>query len=138
MQVGRLAMEWTAEALEPLELTLAEFAALALIKRMGPLTQAAIGERLGIRKAPMSRLATRLEQAGLAERQMDWWDGRKRRLSITGAGAEIVAEAADELGAVEHSFIERVGEEAIQTLAELLPPDLSPVELALRAAAGWG
>lgn len=137
MQAGRLAMEWTAEALAVYELTLTEFAVLALIERMGPISQAALATRLGISKAPMSRMATGLVQTGLAERHLDLWDARKRKLSITQAGVELVAEAADELAAVDDQFLERTGEESIQALAELLPPELSPVELAIRAA-GWG
>jgi hypothetical protein len=35
MQTGRLAMQWTAEALELFELSIAEFATLALIQRLG-------------------------------------------------------------------------------------------------------
>jgi DNA-binding MarR family transcriptional regulator len=133
MQAGRLAMQWSAEALEVFDLTLPEFAALALLQRMGPISQAGIADRLGISKAPMSRLATRLERGGLVQRELTLWDARKRVLRITLAGAELVAEAADELAAVDNDFLQRAGEDALRALAELLPPELSPVEAALRA-----
>jgi DNA-binding MarR family transcriptional regulator len=132
MQVGRLAMNWAAEALELFELTLAEFATLALIHRTGPMSQDALAERLGISKAAMSGLATSLEDAGLAERRMHMCDGRKRALTITRAGTELVAEASDELAVVDAQFLERVGEDVVGALAELAPPNLTPIEMAFR------
>jgi DNA-binding MarR family transcriptional regulator len=137
MQAGRLAMAWTAEALELFELSVQQFATLALIHRLGPMSQAAAADRLGISKAAMSELATSLERAGLAERRMGMFDGRKRALWITRSGAELLAEAADELAVVDAQFLEHIGEEVIQALAQLPPRDLTPVEAALRAA-GWG
>jgi DNA-binding MarR family transcriptional regulator len=133
MQAGRLAMEWAAEALELFELTLVQYATLALTQRIGPMSQAAIAERLGISKAAMSTVASQLVSAGLAERRMSYYDARERRLGPTQAGAELLAEAADELSCVDERFAECIGEEVLRQLAELPPPTLTAVEQALRA-----
>lgn len=58
MQAGRLAMDWTAEALELFGLRVPQFATLALVHRLGAISQASIAERLGIGYPAMSALAT--------------------------------------------------------------------------------
>jgi DNA-binding MarR family transcriptional regulator len=136
MQAGRLASEWTAEALQTLELTTAQFATLALITRVGPLTQGSVGEQLGVSKPVMSRIASRLVAAGLAERRLDFYDARHRRLCPTQAGAELVAEASDEVATVDAQFLERIGEDSLTALAELPPPTLTAMERAL-VNLGW-
>jgi DNA-binding MarR family transcriptional regulator len=131
MQTGRLALEWTAEALEMFELSIAEFATLALIQRLGQMGQSAIAERLGLTKAAMSEVAAGLVGAGLLQRMMPFYDGRQRLLDTTRAGAELVSEAADEIAIVDAQFTDRAGEEVIHALAELPPPNLTPLERAL-------
>src|SRR2546423_9934961 len=76
MQAGRLAMDWTAEALELFELSVPQFATLALVHRLGAISQASIAERLGIGYPAMSAVATALEAAGLVERRGGSFDGR--------------------------------------------------------------
>lgn len=134
MQAGRLALEWSVEALGVFELTLHQFAALLLISRLNGITQIGIVERLGISKAAVSGLVSELERSGLVERRRRLFNARERALYVTRAGAELVAEAADELGAIDAQFVERVGEDAITALSELPPAVLSPLETALRAA----
>ena len=136
MQAGRLAMDWTAEALELFELSVPQFATLALVHRLGAISQASIAERLGIGYPAMSALATSLEADGVVERRMDMFDGRRRALWITRAGVELLGEASDELTGVDAQFTERLGEDTLAALAELPPPRLSAIEHALLAA-GW-
>ena len=76
------------------------------------------------------------EVAGLVERRVDMFDGRRRALWITRAGLELLAEASDELTGVDAQFTERLGEDTLAALAELPPPRLSAIEHALLAA-GW-
>ena len=135
MQAGRLAMDWTAE-LELFELSVPQLATLALVHRLGAISQASIAERLGIGYPAMSAVATALEAAGLVERRVDMFDGRRRALWITRAGLELLAEASDELTGVDAQFTERLGEDTLAALAELPPPRLSAIEHALLAA-GW-
>jgi DNA-binding MarR family transcriptional regulator len=123
MQAGRLAMQWAAEALELFELEIAGFATLAVIQRLGPMTQAALADRLGVSHTTMSRVASGLVDAGLAVREYDYFDARHRRLCITGPGAELVAAAADELAEVESELPREVTE----ALATLPPENLGPI-----------
>jgi DNA-binding MarR family transcriptional regulator len=133
MQAGRLAMQWTAEALELFGLSVAEFATLAMIQRLGSMTQAALADRLGISHTTMSRVASGLVGAGLAIREYDYFDGRQRRLCITGAGSELVAAAADELAEVESPLPAEVTE----ALAKLPPENLRPILETVRQL-DWG
>src|SRR5436853_7596636 len=104
MQAGRLAMDWTAEALELFRLSVPQFATLALVYRLGAISQASIAERLGIGYPAMSALATALEAAGLVERRVDMFDGRRRALWIPRAGPELLAEASDAPRGVDSQF----------------------------------
>ena len=133
IQAGQLAMAWATEALELFELTVAEFATLALIGGLGPMTQAALADRLGMSQTSMSRIASSLEKAGLATRQPDYFDGRSRRVGLTEAGSELLAEAADELRAVGGS----IPEEVLTVLGELPPEYLGPIMEKVRKL-GWG
>ena len=60
------------------------------------------------------------------------FDGRKRALAITRPGRELLAEAADELAIVDAQFADVAGEDVIRALAELAPPNLTAIEIALR------
>lgn len=134
MQAGQLALEWAAEALEVFGLTVPEFAALALVHRYAGISQRAVGERLGLSKSAASVLAAGLERRCLLDRQQHIFSPGRRALYVTRAGADLVGDAADELAVVDLQFLECVPGEAIKALAELQPRDLTPVELALRAA----
>jgi DNA-binding MarR family transcriptional regulator len=102
MQAGRLAMELTARALAERELTLHEYAALTVIQRFGGISQGVVAERLGLSKATLSGIATRLEGRDLISRTQH------------------------------ARFRKRVDKASLQALAELPPRDLTPIELALR------
>ena len=134
MQAGRLALEWTAEALGLFDLEIRAFAALLVINRLGGITQMGLVERLGISKAGVSALVTALEGDGLVERRWRLFDGRQGALYVTRAGAELVGEAADELAVIDAEFVDRVGEAGIKALAEIPPPRRTPIESALLPA----
>lgn len=136
MQAGRLATHWTAEAFLPFGLTIAQFATLALITRLGAISQGGVGERLGIGKSAMSRVASRLVAAGLIERRLGYYDGRQRLLFPTQVGVDLVTPAVDELAAVDAQFLERIGEDTVTALAQLPPPRLSSMERAF-INLGW-
>jgi DNA-binding MarR family transcriptional regulator len=132
MQAGRLALEWTAEALEPLGLSVHEFAVLSVVGRLGPVGQNVIADRLGLNEVTVSELVSRLEGEELTERRQSWTDGRRRLVCATRAGAELLGEAADEVAGIEALCLTHMTEELQARLAELPPPDLTPVEEALR------
>jgi DNA-binding MarR family transcriptional regulator len=137
MQAGRLAMEWAARALEPFELSVAEYAALLLVQRYGGISQGAVGARLGLGKASASGLAVRLERRRFIERRQDVFHPGRRALYITSAGVGALTELAAAVAAVDRRFAKCLGPNGCQALAELPPRRLSPVEVALRAAGAF-
>ena len=89
-----------------------EVFALAELAEAGPLSQQQLGERLGLEKSTVSRLAAGLERRGWLERVRDPANRRYYRLALTPAGAS----AADRIGAHfarqhEHLFAELTSEE---------------------------
>ena len=137
MQVGRLAMMWATEALEPLGLSLHQFAALALVQHFGGISQRGVAERLGLSKSAMSGIATNLERRRLLQRPQHLYDPQRRALYITRGGGDLLADASTELARIDARFRRLVGQDVIQALGELPPPELSAIEQALLAA-GWG
>jgi DNA-binding MarR family transcriptional regulator len=136
MQAGRLAMEWTTEVLADVGLALSEFAVLALVQRFGGISQRAVGDRLGLSDAAVSRIATMLEGRHLISRRQDLRSPRRRALYLTGTGVQLMADASRAVEAVDGRFRLRVDDPSILALSELPPRSLSPVELAIRALGG--
>jgi DNA-binding MarR family transcriptional regulator len=136
MQAGRLAMESVARALELAGLSVTEYAALQLVRASGGIGQGIVGTRLGLSRATACRLATQLERRHLIERAQHMFHPARRALYITDTGAGVLAEATRALAPVERRLRKAAGDDALRALAELPPRDLSPVEMALRAA-GW-
>lgn len=134
MQAGRLAMEWTADVLAVLGLSLHEYAALLLIQRFGGTSQRAIAEWLGLSTATVSGIAVQLEGQGLILRDQDLFNPGRRALYVTRKGVQLLAEAADDMALIDAHFREHVDGGSIQALSELPPRSLSPIELAIRAA----
>jgi DNA-binding MarR family transcriptional regulator len=137
MQAGRLAMEAAARTLEPFGLTVVEYATLLLVRSSGGISQGVLGARLDLSKASICRVVTRLERRRLVERRQHMLNPARRALFSTGAGLELLFEAATSFAVVDARYRKCLGDEAAQALAELPPRELSVVELALRAA-GWG
>ncbi len=79
----------TAEA--GLGLTTGEGRVLFNVRRSGPIRQSALAERLGIEAMTLSGLIDRLEGKGYVERQPDPADRRAKLVSLTEAGANVVA-----------------------------------------------
>ena len=60
-----------------------DFAVLAALDELGPLSQAEIGRSLGLDRANVNRIVTRLEREGLLRRTQDPHDGRRLMLTAT-------------------------------------------------------
>ncbi len=67
--------------------SLAEFALLAALEELGAASQRSLGERLRKDPADMVRLVDAAESSGLVVRSADPSDRRRRRVSLTDAGA---------------------------------------------------
>jgi DNA-binding MarR family transcriptional regulator len=63
-----------------------DFAVLAALEEFGALSQAELGRRLGLDRANVNRIVTRLEQAGQLDRAADPHDGRRLVLTPTADG----------------------------------------------------
>jgi DNA-binding MarR family transcriptional regulator len=70
---------------------------LSGLARTGPRSAAALASEIGIDRSVTSRHATRLENAGLLERQPDPDDGRATLLVLTSAGQRAVATMRERL-----------------------------------------
>lgn len=64
-----------------------DFAVLAALEEQGSLSQADVGRTLGLDRANVNRIVTRLEREGLLERTQDPHDGRRLVLASTTEGA---------------------------------------------------
>lgn len=69
-----------------------DFAVLAALDERGALSQAEIGRTLGLDRANVNRIVTRLEREGLLERRQDPHDGRRLVLTSTPAGSAHLGE----------------------------------------------
>lgn len=84
----RLRNELTQDAVS--RLTDAQFGALAVVNRFGPLTLSELAQRERVSAPSMNRTVNSLEEAGLLARTDDGADRRKRLLAVTPAGADEV------------------------------------------------
>jgi DNA-binding MarR family transcriptional regulator len=105
MQAGRIAMELATEVLEPLGLTVAEFAALAVVERLGKVPQATLAERLGMSQPTLLELVKPLRRDGLLDRWMGIYDCRRRELTVSEAGWEVLRQAAVALEQLEEAML---------------------------------
>jgi DNA-binding MarR family transcriptional regulator len=72
------------------ELSPSQASALATLDRSGPLTPSELAERERIQRPTATRVISRLEEAGLAERTADVADGRSHLLSTTARGTALL------------------------------------------------
>ncbi|MCL3861537.1 MarR family winged helix-turn-helix transcriptional regulator [Actinotalea sp. K2] len=69
-----------------------QYAVLAALSTLGPMTPGALAEHEHVQPPPMTRIVRSLEEAGLAVRQAHPTDGRQVLVSITEAGEAEVRE----------------------------------------------
>jgi DNA-binding MarR family transcriptional regulator len=77
------------------------FLALTLVGELGASTQRALADHLGVTEPSVSRMTAVLAADGLLDVQPDPGGGRRRRLSLTDKGKQLVA-------SVQHGFEERL------------------------------
>jgi DNA-binding MarR family transcriptional regulator len=95
MRVQQLLLARVEDALKPFGLTFAAYEALRLLAftRSGSLPMGKLGERLMVHPAAVTNAVSRLEQRGLARRQMSPADRRVVLAEITGSGRALAEEA---------------------------------------------
>jgi DNA-binding MarR family transcriptional regulator len=80
--------------MDPNELTITQFSALATVVRSGPLGVGQLAEIEGLPSPAATRLADKLEEAGLVARQPNPADRRGVQIVTTLAGAELLERRA--------------------------------------------
>jgi DNA-binding MarR family transcriptional regulator len=93
---SRLIRKLADRRLSAIGLTRAQWQALGNLRRLGPLTQAALAEIMEIETATVARLTDRLEAAGWIERRPDAADRRVKLVSMTEKAAAVM----DEVGVI--------------------------------------
>ena len=79
------------------DVTLPQYRALVELAARGPLKLAELADALAVDRSSATRMAERLVRKGLIDRARVPEDRRSIRLSLTGAGAELVAEVSRRL-----------------------------------------
>ena len=110
---SRLIRKLADRRLGAIGLTRAQWQALGNLKRMGPMTQAALAEIMEVETATIARLIDRLEAAGWIERRAEAQDRRVKLVTMTDKADAIM----DEMGVIG------------QKLRDDILVDLSPSEL---------
>jgi DNA-binding MarR family transcriptional regulator len=90
--------------LRPLDLTVAQFDALANLYGLEAISQQELAERLLVTKGNVTGLLHRLLERGLVRRRQDPDDRRANRISLTAAGAALAREGL----LVQRSLIEHM------------------------------
>jgi DNA-binding MarR family transcriptional regulator len=91
---SRLIRKLADRRLGTIGVTRAQWQALANLRRMGPMTQAALAEVMEVETATIARLIDRLEAAGLIERRAEALDRRVKLVTMTDKATDIMDEMA--------------------------------------------
>jgi DNA-binding MarR family transcriptional regulator len=106
--------------LAPLELSPAQFSVLVVIAANAGLSQAELGEALGIERARLARLLHELQRRGLTQRLPSEADGRRHALRLTREGRSALARAKKLSDAHEAALAESLGPKRYRLLIETL------------------
>lgn len=107
------------DRIEELDLSTTQALTLLLLTESDTLNQSEAGNLLGIKRANMVPLITKLEERGLVNRVP--LDGRSFRLEITDNGKDIVDLINDKIQQTENGFREKLSPEAWDSLLQTLP-----------------
>jgi DNA-binding MarR family transcriptional regulator len=109
-----------AELLKPLDLTVAQFDALAHLFVEDGITQQELAERLLVTKGNVTGLVNRLALRGLAERREDPEDRRANRIVLTRSGRSLAKRALTTQAALVRDMMGRLSAREQTALAQLL------------------
>ena len=118
---------------EGLDLTLAESRCLFTIDRLGGVEAGALAAALDLDLGYVSRLVSRLEQAGRVCRTPDPNDRRHKSITLTDRGTRLLAEVVDRSNARMDALVSDLNRserarllEAMEVIHELLRPKVKP------------
>jgi len=94
-----------ATVMADLDLTSIQFSSLVKLRDMKAVTQTELGRLIGIDKATISGVVSRLEKRGLLQFRLDPLDRRSRIIALTAVGETLLSQALQR--------IEQVGEDTL-------------------------
>lgn len=103
------------------EITPSQLSALTVLARHGELTLGELASIERIAPPSMTRIAARLESAGLLERRSDTSDRRVARVAISPAGSRLLQEHRVRGDAFVSSRLEALTDEELDVLARAVP-----------------
>ena len=119
---GRLARRVRSEGLGTGDdLTASRLSALATIEDSGPVTLGELAALEYVQPPSMTRIVARLEELGLAEREVDPRDRRVARVRITEAGRNVLAQSRTRRAAFLARRVGRLSPDERRALADALP-----------------
>jgi DNA-binding MarR family transcriptional regulator len=104
------------------------YAVLRSLADVGSAAQGPLADRVGIDRSDMVALVDELEAAGHVERAPDPDDRRRKIVSITGSGTEVLDELGELVEAADDELLAPLSEAERRTLVELLTRILPPAD----------
>ena len=119
---GKVSREFSKLYGERFGLSRAEWRVMAHLAAAGPASVGEIHQRVDMDKSRVSRAASRLETAGLVDKDAHPVDGRLVALSLTDAGQQMMGELAGMAQGYQSELLERLGPEGetVLTIIERL------------------
>jgi DNA-binding MarR family transcriptional regulator len=96
------------------------YGVLRSLADVGSAAQGPLADRIGLDRSDMVALVDELEAAGHVERAPDPGDRRRKIVSITGSGAEVLDELGELVRAADDELLAPLSEAERRTLVELL------------------
>ena len=109
-----------AAVMSDLDLTSVQFAALVKLRDMKAVTQTELGRLIGIDRATISGVVSRLQKRGLLQFRLDPLDRRSRIIALTAAGEALLGQALQRTEQVGDDTLAPIGETDRAALREML------------------
>ncbi|HEX5332200.1 MAG TPA: MarR family transcriptional regulator [Cellulomonas sp.] len=119
-QAAARAHRLLAEALADSDARGHHYRLLAALQDQGPTNQVVLGHRTALDRSDVAVGLAELEQRGLAHRDPDPDDGRRKRVQITDAGTRFLADLDEVVGAVQDEVLHQLTPEERRTFLDLL------------------
>jgi DNA-binding MarR family transcriptional regulator len=109
-----------AAVMSDLDLTSVQFAALVKLRDMKAVTQTELGRLIGIDRATISGVVSRLQKRGLLQFRLDPLDRRSRIVALTAAGEALLAAALQRTDQVGDDTLAPISDAERAALREML------------------
>lgn len=118
--LGREATVRVRRAIRPLGLSAQQYLVLSQLRELGHTSQAELAAALGLDPSNLASIAGELVDRGLVDRCRDEADRRRYALTLTAAGTELWAHAAETIGDTEHELLSALDGNQVSQLSTLL------------------